>query len=72
MDLHVRVRGTLPSWHHYPNAAIAVAVVAVVASAAASPLSGNYHPNNDHKVAIRAAISSALQVVDAQQCQWGG
>jgi hypothetical protein len=67
MDLHVRVRGTPPSWHHYPNPAVAVAAAAAAASTTTSPLLHNNCPNNDHKAAMTLAISSALQVADMQQ-----
>jgi hypothetical protein len=57
--------------HHHPNADIAVAVVVAVVSAATSPSLGNNFPHNDYKVAMRAAISLALQVMGMQQRQWG-
>ncbi len=67
-----RVRGTPPSRHHHQNMAVTVVAAAAAASAAASLLLGNNHPNNDHEAAMRSAISSALQVADVQQRQWGG
>jgi hypothetical protein len=73
MDLHARVRGTPPSRHHHPNAAVAVAAaVAAAASANASPSLGNNCPKNEHEAAMWLAISSALQVADTQQRRWGG